>query len=64
VNGTPGIDFTFRETDCFQKKAGKWTLMHQHLASRRSEVRQGRCWTRSEETAPHTVICDWFAKVR
>jgi ketosteroid isomerase-like protein len=32
VNGTPGIDFTFRETDCFQKKAGRWTLMHQHIS--------------------------------
>ena len=32
VNGTPGIDFTFRETDCFQKKSGKWTLMHQHIS--------------------------------
>ena len=32
VNGTPGVDLTFRETDCFQKKAGKWTLMHQHIS--------------------------------
>ena len=32
VNGAPDVDFTFRETDCFQKKAGKWTLMHQHIS--------------------------------
>jgi ketosteroid isomerase-like protein len=32
VNGAPDVDFTFRETDCFQKKAGKWTLMHQQIS--------------------------------
>jgi ketosteroid isomerase-like protein len=32
VNGAPNVDFTFRETDCFQKKAGKWTLMHQQIS--------------------------------
>jgi ketosteroid isomerase-like protein len=32
TNGAPGIDFVFRETDCFQRKAGKWLLIHQHIS--------------------------------
>lgn len=32
VNGAPGVAFTFRETDCFQKKTGKWTLMFQQIS--------------------------------
>jgi ketosteroid isomerase-like protein len=32
VDGAPDVDFTFRETDCFQKKADKWTLMHQQIS--------------------------------
>jgi ketosteroid isomerase-like protein len=30
--GGPGLDFIFRETDIFRKKAGKWRLIHQHLS--------------------------------
>jgi hypothetical protein len=32
VNGAPNVAFTFRETDCFQKKAGKWTLVFQQVS--------------------------------
>lgn len=31
-NGAPDIDFVFRETDCFQKKAGQWFLYHQQIS--------------------------------
>jgi ketosteroid isomerase-like protein len=30
--GGPGLDFIFRETDLFIKKAGKWRLVHQHIS--------------------------------
>ena len=30
--GGPPLDFIFRETDIFIKKAGQWRLVHQHLS--------------------------------
>lgn len=30
--GGPPLDFIFRETDIFIKKAGEWRLVHQHLS--------------------------------
>jgi ketosteroid isomerase-like protein len=31
-NGEPNLDFVFRETDCFQRKGGRWRLTHQQLS--------------------------------
>jgi ketosteroid isomerase-like protein len=31
-NGGPGLDAVFRESDGFVKKAGKWTLVTQHIS--------------------------------
>ncbi len=31
-DGGPGLDFIFRETDIFKKKAGQWRLIHQQLS--------------------------------
>jgi len=31
-NKAPALDFTFRETDCFEKKGGKWLLVHQQIS--------------------------------
>jgi ketosteroid isomerase-like protein len=28
----PAVDFTFRETDCFVKKGGKWLVVHEQIS--------------------------------
>ncbi len=32
IDGWADIDIVFRQTDCFQRRAGKWQLVHQHAS--------------------------------